>query len=174
MYCPRVSNAVLVRRFETRDAGACRALWEELTSRHRELYDDLSIGGDDPGSGFDDYLDEFGAECLWVADDGGSVVGFAGLIVRGRKAEVEPVVVSAPRRGEGVGRALVEALVQQARAREIHQLVVRPVARNADAVAFFNGLGFTALGHVELLLDFRRPPDYWRPGERLAGRDFDV
>jgi GNAT superfamily N-acetyltransferase len=174
MYCPRVSKPVLVRRFETRDAAVCRALWAELTNRHRELYDDLSIGGADPGSGFDGYLEEFGEECLWVADDSGSVVGFAGLIVRGRKAEVEPVVVSAPRRGEGIGRALVEALVKEARTREIDQLVVRPVARNADAVAFFNELGFKALGHVELLLDFRRSPGYWRPGERLAGREFDV
>jgi GNAT superfamily N-acetyltransferase len=174
MYCPRVSNPVVVRRFETRDADACRALWAELTGWHRELYDDLSIGGDDPGSGFDDCLEELGQECLWVAEDAGAVVGVAGLIVRGRKAEVEPVVVSAPRRAGGVGRALVEALVHEARARELDQVVVRPVARNADAVAFFHGLGFTALGHVELLLDLRRPPEYWRPGERLAGRDFDV
>ena len=174
MYCPRVPNPLVVRRFEARDAAACRALWAELTNRHRELYDDLSIGGDDPGSGFDEYLDEFGKEGLWVAEEAGSVVGFAGLIVRGRKAEVEPVVVSAPRRGKGVGRALVEAIVEQARATDIHQLVVRPVARNADALAFFNELGFNALGHVELLLDFRRTPGYWRPGERLAGRDFDV
>jgi GNAT superfamily N-acetyltransferase len=174
MYCPRVSNPVVVRRFKTRDADACRALWVELTGWHRELYDDLSIGGADPGSGFDDYLDELGAECLWVAEDAGSVVGFAGLIVRGRKAEVEPVVVAEPRRREGVGRTLVEALVPEARGRELDQVVVRPVARNTDALAFFNGLGFKALGHVELLLDLRRPPEYWRPGERLAGRDFDV
>jgi GNAT superfamily N-acetyltransferase len=174
MYCPRVSKRVVIRRFEARDADACRALWAELTSWHRELYDDLSIGGPDPGSGFDDYLQEFGGECLRVAEDGGSVVGFAGLIVRGRKAEIEPVVVTAALRGGGVGRALVEALIEEARAGEIDQLVVRPVARNASAVAFFNGLGFTALGHIDLLLDLRRPPGYWRPGERLAGRDFDV
>jgi hypothetical protein len=51
---------------------------------------------------------------------------------------------------------------------------VSPVARNAHAIGFFQRLGFTALGHVELLMDFRRSAEYWRPGERIAGREFDV
>ena len=28
----------------------------ELTDHHRQIYDDPSIGADDPGTGFDDYL----------------------------------------------------------------------------------------------------------------------
>jgi GNAT superfamily N-acetyltransferase len=169
-----VSSSVTVRRFEERDSGPCRALWAELTRWHRALYDDPSIGGDDPGSGFDGYLEEFGDARLWVAEHSTSVVGFTGLIVRGDQAEVEPVVVSPDARGRGIGRALVAAAIDAARAESIGQVKVSPVARNAQAIRFFHELGFTSLGHVELLADFRRPAEYWRPGELIADRDFDV
>jgi GNAT superfamily N-acetyltransferase len=165
---------VAIRRFEERDATTCRALWAELTHRHRELYDDPSIGGDDPASGFDGYLGEFADARLWVAERAGAIVGFAGLIVRERKAELEPVVVSSAERRQGIGRMLVETAVEAVRAEGVVQINVRPVARNAEAIAFFRDLGFTALGHIELLADFARPADYWRPGERIAERHFDV
>lgn len=163
-----------IRRFRDEDSAACRALWAELTRWHRALYDDPSIGGEDPGAGFDDYVDEFARARLWVAERRGSVVGFVGLIVRGRQAEIEPVVVSFDARGQGIGRALVEQALDVARAERVGQVKVSPVARNAQAIIFFHELGFTALGHVDLLLDLRRPAGYWRPGEHLAGRDFDV
>jgi hypothetical protein len=52
---------------------------------------------------------------------------------------------------------------------------VRRLARNADAVRFFNRLGFDVIGHVELMLDeSRRDTGDWRTGERLAGVDFRV
>jgi GNAT superfamily N-acetyltransferase len=169
-----VSSPVTIRRFEERDSAACRALWAELARWHRELYDDPTIGGEDPGSGFDAYLKEFGDLRLWVAELAGSVVGFSGLIVRGDRAEVEPVVVATDARGQGVGRTLVRTVVDAARAEGVGQVKVSPVARNAPAIGFFHELGFRALGHVELLADFRRPAEYWRPGEHIAGRDFDV
>jgi GNAT superfamily N-acetyltransferase len=169
-----VSTPVTIRAFDEHDASSCRALWAELTRSHRALYDDPTIGGDDPGSGFDAYLGEFAGARKWVAERGGSVVGFVGLIIRGRQGEIEPVVVSFDSRGEGVGRSLVMTAVDAARAEGVDRLKASPVARNAHAIDFFHSLGFTALGHVDLLMDFRHPGSYWQPGERLAGRDFDV
>ena len=163
-----------IRPFEEQDTGACRALWGELTRAHRALYDDASIGGDDPGSGFDAYLGEFAGARKWVAERGGSVVGFVGLIIRGKQGEIEPVVVSFDARGQGIGQALVETAVEAARAEGVDQLKASPVARNSHAIDFFHSLGFTALGHVDLLMDFRHPAAYWQPGERVAGREFDV
>ena len=163
-----------IRPFETGDTGACRALWGELTRAHRALYDDASIGGDDPGSGFDAYVDEFAGARKWVAERGGSVIGFVGLIIRGRQGEIEPVVVSFDARGQGIGRSLVETAVEAAHAEGVDQLKASPVARNSHAIDFFHSLGFTSLGHVDLLLDSRHPDDYWKRGERLAGSDFDV
>jgi len=168
-----VSKPVTIRPFEDQDAGPCRALWGELTRAHRALYDDASIGGDDPGSGFDAYLGEFAGARKWVAERGGSVIGFVGLIIRGKQAEIEPVVVSFDARGQGIGGSLVETAVDAARAEGVDQLKASPVARNSHAIDFFHSLGFTALGHVDLLLDFRHPEEYWQPGEHIAGRDFD-
>jgi N-acetylglutamate synthase-like GNAT family acetyltransferase len=165
---------VFVRKFEPSDAPACRELWAELTSWHRELYADPTIGGVDPGAGFDRYVAGVGSRRIYVAERDGFVIGFAGLIVRGDKVEIEPVVVTANERRHGVGGLLVESVVAAARKEGVRQVVVRPVARNSDALAFFHRVGFTALGHVELVLDFERHADYWRSGERLAEREFKV
>ena len=160
----------MIRRFRPEDRKACEALWLELVDWHRKLYDDASIG---PGS-FADYAEEHDVEHVWVADEEGDVIGFAGLIVYRTKAELEPVVVAERARGRGFGRALVDAVVGEAQRLGVARVFVRPVARNAAAIAFFHELGFTALGHLELQLDFERPPDYWRAGESLAGREFRV
>jgi GNAT superfamily N-acetyltransferase len=164
---------VTIRPFEEQDASACRALWAELTRSHRALYDDPTIGGDDPGSGFDAYVGEFSGARTWVAERGGSLVGLVGLIIRGRQGEIEPVVVSFDARGQGVGRLLVETAVDAARAEGVDQFKASPVARNSHAIGFFHSLGFTRLGHVDLLLDPRHPEAYWQPGERMAGRNFE-
>jgi GNAT superfamily N-acetyltransferase len=167
-----VSSPVTIRRFEEQDSAACRGLWAELTRWHRALYDDPSIGGDDPGTGFDGYLEELTNARLWVAERRGSVVGFIGLFIRGRQAEIEPVVVSFDVRGQGVGRSLVETAVEKARAEGVRQIKASPVARNATALRFFHRLGFDTLGHVDLLLDFERSGDYWGESERLGEREF--
>jgi N-acetylglutamate synthase-like GNAT family acetyltransferase len=169
-----VSSPVTIRSFEEQDSASCRALWAELTRSHRALYDDPTIGGDDPGSGFDAYLDEFAGVRVWVAERAGSVIGFLGLIIRGKQAEVEPVVVSFDAWGRGIGRRLVETAVEAAKEEGVEQIRASPVARNSHAIGFFHELGFTALGHLDLVMELRRPAGYWRPGERIAGRDFDV
>jgi ribosomal protein S18 acetylase RimI-like enzyme len=159
---------VTIRPFEEPDASACRGLWAELTRWHRALYDDPSIGGDDPGSGFD----ELAGARIWIAERRGSVVGFIGLVIRGRRAEIEPVVVSFDVRGQGIGRSLVETAVEAAQSEGVRQIKASPVARNGPALRFFHELGFDTLGHVDLLLDLERPKNYWRERERLADREF--
>ena len=164
-----MSNDVTIRPFEEQDASACRALWAELTRWHRALYEDTSIGGDDPGSGFDGYPEQ---ARLWVAERNGSVVGLVGLQIRGRQAEIEPVVVSFDARGQRIGRSLVETAVEAARAEGVRQVKASPVARNALALRFFHRLGFDTLGHIDVLLDLERPKDYWNARETLAEREF--
>ena len=161
-----------IRQFEQRDADACRRLWVELTEWHRHIFASSEIGGADPGRAFDDHLAKVGHENLWVADDGGEVVGLAGLIP-GVESELEPVVVAASHRRRGVGRLLAEAVVNAARERGARSIQVRPVGRNVDAVRFFHGLGFDILFQLELGMDLvDRGRDMWVPGEQVAGREF--
>ena len=165
---------VTIRPYLPSDLEACRSLWVQLTVRHREIYRDDAIGGADPGAQFDEHLGAVGPDRIWVADDGGTIVGLTGLIVDGPEGEVEPVIVTAARRGEGIGRLMVEHVVAEARVIGIRLLSVRPVARNAEAIRFFHGLGFDVLGHVEAFMDLTDREDRWVPGETIADRGFLV
>jgi N-acetylglutamate synthase-like GNAT family acetyltransferase len=162
-----------VRGYRDTDLDACRSLWVELTQTHRDLYTAPEIGGDDPGSYFDEHLELVGPENVWVAERDGHVVGFTALIPKESHAELEPIVVSGECRGEGIGRALAEVVISTARERGMRQVIVRPVGRNSDAIGFFHSRGFEAVGQIELILDLV-DPERWQAGERFAGRDFRV
>ncbi len=167
------ADEIEIRSYEPADRDACRVLWVELTQHHRDIYGAPTIGGDDPGAIFDEQLDKVGSGNLWVAVDGDRVVGLTGIQETGDLVEVEPVIVAASHRGRGIGRRLVEHVVAVARERQVPILSVRPVARNADAIAFFHGAGFTTLGHLELFMDLR-PGRTWQDGETIAGQEFQV
>lgn len=146
---------LLIRDYAPGDLPACRALWAELTQWHRDLYDDQTIGGPDPGGYFDTYLATPGLRGPWVAELGGRVVGLTGLLPHWGECEIEPVVVSSGLRAQGIGTALVAHAVAQARAAGHTSVTVRPVARNAAAISFFVRQGFDMLGQIELSRDLR-------------------
>ena len=74
---------VSIRPYQPSDLEACRSLWRELTQRHRDIYDDQSIGGDDPGPYFDrTYLKRPDLVATWVAEHEGAVVALTGLCHR--------------------------------------------------------------------------------------------
>jgi GNAT superfamily N-acetyltransferase len=166
---------ITIRPYQPDDLDACRTLWVELTDWHRIIYQSPDIGGDDPGHHFDEHLQQVGAENIWVAQAGDQVVGLAGMIPGDVEAELEPLVVSEPYRSIGIGQQLAGVIIEAARNRGVRQLTVRPVARNQAAIRFFHQMGFNILGHIELFVDFGLSDhQLWKPGERLAGRDFQV
>jgi N-acetylglutamate synthase-like GNAT family acetyltransferase len=164
---------VSIRQYESGDLQECRDLWLELTVHHRGIYGVDSIGGEDPGSQFDEHLTAIGPERLWVAEDEGRVVGLTGLIVDGTSGEVEPVVVTEGERGAGIGASLVARVVEEASELGIRLLSVRPVGRNARAIRFFRDAGFDVLGHVEVFMDLTGERE-WVEGETLADRGFRI
>lgn len=169
-----VTPEVSVRSYGEGDYNVCRSLWAELTEYHRSIYGDASIGGDDPGSGFDDYLAEPRRIGTWVAESHGSVIGLTGLFDRGNSGEVEPVVVAETARDQGIGRMLISRVVEEARARGFEYLAVRPVARNVAAVRRFHAAGFRTLGgHIDLTMDLAPRRHEWLAGASLHDLDFD-
>lgn len=163
-----------VRVYRSADLESCRALWTEMTERHREIYDDPSIGGRCPGLEFDKHLSRVGSERIWVATIGEDVVGLVSLILDDQQAEVEPLVISSCHRGRGIGRELLRHAVKQAESLGVLCLSVKPVARNEEAVSFFYDAGFKILGHVQLFMWLGpSSPGQWKKGPEFLGKPFE-
>jgi ribosomal protein S18 acetylase RimI-like enzyme len=150
---------LVIRPYREGDLEICRSLWTELTQHHRDLYGDQTIGGPTPGLEFDAHRDRPDLVGLWVAEEDGDTVGMTGLLLQGDEAQVEPVIVTIARRGNGIGDALLRHARAEAIARGAHFLSVMPVARNTRAIKKFIASGFTTVGLIDLFEDLR-------PGER--------
>ncbi len=97
---------MVIRGYQSADLDDCRALWAEMTQRHRDIYDDPTIGGEDPGLEFDSHLARVGPDLIWVAESDDGVVGFVSLIHEGEEAEIEPIIVRSEVRSAGIGHQL--------------------------------------------------------------------
>lgn len=164
---------VEVREYRSTDRDACRGLYAQLVEHHREIYADPTIGGGDPGGGFDDYLALSERVVTWVATDGDRIVGLTGLLWEGEESTIEPVVVDRQYRRNGVGRRLIQTAIDESRRRGATDVNIKPVARNASAIQAFHELGFRTLGHLQLFMSLDRDDAYWRAGPELHGRAFD-
>ena len=162
-----------VREYRSADLQACRLLWVQLVEHHREIYSDPTIGGDDPGAGFDDYLALPDRVITWVAAEGDSIVGLAGLLWADEESTIEPVVVERRHRRTGVGRRLIETAIDESRRRGAKYVNIKPVARNATAIQTFHELGFRTLGHLQLFMSLEHDDYDWIVGPQIHGRAFD-
>jgi GNAT superfamily N-acetyltransferase len=162
--------SLAIRAYEPADLDGCRQLWRDLTQWHREIYDDPTIEGDDY---FDRHLADPRLLGLWVARHDARPIGLTGLLAEGADGEIEPLVVAPSWKYRGVGRALVEFVIGEAKNRGMRYLNVHPVARNIEAIAFFHSAGFTTLGHINLLLELKPGGvGTWKSGIRLHRRVF--
>jgi GNAT superfamily N-acetyltransferase len=89
------------------------------------------------------------------------------------RCSLEPVVVDRHCRGNGLGRRLIEAAVDESRRRGATDVNITPVARNASAIRASCELGFRTLGHLQLFISLDRDDSDWRAGLELHGRPFD-
>ena len=168
-----VSTIIRIRPYESQDLECCRALWQDLTQWHREIYEDPTIGGDQPGRGFDEHLTKQALAGLWLAVYDSTPAGLVGLLLDGREGIVEPVIVAPAYRFRGVGHALLRFITEEARRRRLQYLSVRPVARNLEAVACFHSAGFRTLGHIDMFQELGPATGGpWKTGIAIHGRRF--
>lgn len=143
-----------------------------MTEWHREIYQDPTIGGEHPEDYFDKHLAKVGPSNLWVAVNGSQAVGLAGLIVSENEAEVEPLIVSKRYRRKGIGKQLINTVIQEAHKKKVRFLSIKPVARNQKAIEYMYKQGFKNLGCIEMFIDL--PNLYkWKPGPRIHGCKFN-
>jgi len=167
-----------IRQYSPSDLIYCRGLWEELTQHHREIYHDPFIGGKEPGLYFDKHLERVGPELIWLAEIRGDVVGLVGLMMderdqEGHSAEIEPIVVGRLFQGKGIGRALLNRVIKEAKKRGIIYLSIKPVARNIAAIDLYYDVGFRLLGEIEMFMNLKSmETQNWESGIELFGHAF--
>jgi [ribosomal protein S18]-alanine N-acetyltransferase len=77
-----------------------------------------------------------------LAADPAHLVGYAGLLALDGDADVQTIAVAAQVQGRGVGGALIDALIVQARLRSASSLLLEVRADNASAVGLYTKRGF--------------------------------
>jgi GNAT superfamily N-acetyltransferase len=163
----------IIREYKEQDFESCRKLWEELTQRHRDIYFDSSIGGEDPGSAFERYLKKTDLVGIWIVEQDGLVIGMAGLLIDEDDAQIEPIVIGSDFRSQGIGTLLLEKLKTEAKGRGAEFLSIRPVARNIEAIQCFYRAGFSLLGHIDMFMDLSDENDQgWLDGVTIHGNNF--
>ncbi|HET9519017.1 MAG TPA: GNAT family N-acetyltransferase [Actinoplanes sp.] len=169
-------SPVTVRSYRPSDHSAGRRLWGELNRQHTQMYGNFTRHGspeDDGGAAFEEYMTRLDLAGVWVAEhpeDG--VVGLVGLIMRGRAGEVEPVVVTASHRHQGIGKMLLRHVAQAANKRGMVSLTISPASRNIDAIRCLHASGYDVVSSIELTLDLERHAHEWRDGLELQGLPF--
>jgi L-amino acid N-acyltransferase YncA len=93
------------------------------------------------------------ADCRFVAReaDGGSVVGWVALTAYSARRVYlgvawESVYVAADKRGRGIGRALLEAVISASEAAGLWMLMAGVMAENAASLALHERVGFRRVG----------------------------
>ncbi|MEN8182756.1 MAG: GNAT family N-acetyltransferase [Myxococcota bacterium] len=168
----RPTPAIGVREYRKQDLARCRELWRSLTQRHRDLYADPSIGGDDPGLELDAHLADPRLARMWVAEDGARILGLCGLLLSDEESELEPIVVDPEHRSRGIGRQLALRALEESRRLGLKYLNVRPVGRNVEAIRFFHREGFRLLGRLELSMPLDSESSGWKEGVEIHERRF--
>lgn len=81
-----------------------------------------------------------------VAEDDGVLVGYAGLAVVGRQADVQTIAVAPAAQGQGLGRLLLDTLLDEVRRREATEVLLEVRAENEAAQALYRRAGFERIG----------------------------
>jgi len=90
------------------------------------------------------------ADASRIAYRGGTPVGLGNLGVRGEDAWIGGVGVVPEARRSGVGEALMGALHEQARERDVRRVWLEVVVENASAFALYEKIGYRTVRDVEV------------------------
>jgi [ribosomal protein S18]-alanine N-acetyltransferase len=81
-----------------------------------------------------------------VAEDAGTLVGYAGLLVAGEQADITTIAVVTGRWGQGIGSQLLAALLDEARKRKCTEVFLEVRADNLRAQRLYRWWGFAEIG----------------------------
>ena len=101
------------------------------------------------------------ASRYWIAlDEAGVPIGYGGVKIGGDQADVMTIGVVPRARGRGVGRAILDALLEWARQAGAVEIFLDVRPSNEGAIALYNSRGFVEIG--------RRPRYFRNPVEEAV------
>jgi len=77
-----------------------------------------------------------------VHEDADGIDGYVGLMAVPPEADVQTIAVATRAQGNGLGRELLRALIDEARRRECSQVFLEVRSNNASAVRLYESVGF--------------------------------
>lgn len=80
-----------------------------------------------------------------VLRDGDRTVGYGGVMVNGSDGDVQTIAVRTEDQGRGLGRVLLDALLDAARERGASSVMLEVRADNAAAIGLYESFGFERL-----------------------------
>lgn len=168
-----------IRDAEPGDAEGIAAIYNDAVERTTAIWNETRVDGANRRAWLAD-RQRAGYPVLVAVDDDSGVAGYASFgdwrAWDGYRHTVEhSVYVRADRRGDGIGEALMLALIERARASGKHVMVAAIEAGNAGSIRLHEKLGFERVGHLkevgakfggwldlaflQLTLDARQTPD---------------
>ncbi len=139
-----------IRDASDADAAAIAAIYNHAVVHTTAIWNDAQVDAANRVAWMGDRR-RLGYPVLVAVDDGGDVVGYASFgdwrAFDGYKYTVEhSVYVRHDRRGGGIGRSLMLALIERARAIGKHVMVAAIEAGNEGSIALHLSLGFQRTG----------------------------
>ena len=110
--------------------------------------------------GFADALRMGGNLYLAAADESGEVLGYCGYYRSFTEADITNVAVARKHQRKGVGRALLQRLIEEGRSEGVEDFTLEVRRSNRPAIALYESLGFETEGF--------RPRFYSMPVEDAA------
>jgi ribosomal protein S18 acetylase RimI-like enzyme len=164
-----VTSSYRIREGGREDLPRLEATWRALAAHHREVSTG-AIDFIDPDTRWPSRLAEFeqsfdeGRGILLIAEEAGEIAGFAfsktlapdPVVATGPAGELEVLVVTADRRGEGIGEALTRRSFELLREVGAQTVRIEVIAGNDSALRFYERFGAKPL-RIELLAPLDAP-----------------
>jgi ribosomal protein S18 acetylase RimI-like enzyme len=140
-----------IRRLTRADASAYRALRLRALREHPEAFTTAYEEAERQPLAFSEQRLGAADRRFWGAFDGGRLCGAVGLDLETRaktrhKATLVAMYVAPEHAGRGFGRALVDALVEDARAGGLELVVLTVTEGNSSAMKLYERAGFRSFG----------------------------
>ena len=93
----------------------------------------------------------------YLCNQGVDVIAYGGMLIAVDEGQITNIAVHPDRRGQGLGLAIVQALIKHAKAERLANITLEVRVSNAPAISLYRKVGFAEVG--------RRKGFYTKPTE---------